>query len=1122
MTNSAPTRRRRRWWKVAAALLIVVVCALAAFPVLLCSAPGRRWILEHADRALAPSRLQFDTLRLSWFGPTAMTGFVLIDAEGDRVVAASRAHWNRNLWQILFDRPRYGVLVLSGAALDVERMRDGSIDLYETLKPIISRDPRLDLTIQVSQGTLRFRSPGVFEPVLAEKADLTLRLPAAPEAISWSLRMANETRPEAESIQIRGTYDRWRAVPNALPDLAVSLTAQHWPMTLDTSLVQARGRGDGQVEFSRHGGRWGFSGDGSVSALDATSSVLAGDHLRLARIRGTWDLAETPDAWTIRRLDLSSSIGSIKAQGELPAPPGSATRIEGKLDLAALAKQLPHALRLREGLAVERGSAQLQVDARTESSRQNWDVVARVSDLIARNADQVVTLHEPATLSASLVRQGSDLRVERFGLKTAFLDASASGDLDRGIDLAGTIDLAGVERQLRDLVDFGDLELAGRGSLTGHYQRAGLSYDGRLAAKLNDLRIAGLGSLSVARDELRLDTDASGPADDLGLPRGWKSAHGTLQSGGVKADVTATAGERGADLLATASVPIALAGHAGRADGNFSGRWADRAVEIDEVRIGLIPSELSPPSEPVTWSARGRFDSTAGELVLEPSGAPGVRAIELAPDGVRISGLQLHDASLRAEGGFAGDVATLSRAIADWTGQPFADLEGRWSTHWTARATDDGLHLGAKLELNELSWPRADRQHRRTEAPMTLALRAVYHGDSDRIDVPELVFANQYATLDASGRLSDLGGQQLVDIKGTLLPDWKTINAVLAERVEPDAQIKGTARPFHVTGALAGDSPAEVAKGLDAEFGFDLVSADFYGMHVGPAPIVLRSRAGQMSFDPIRTTLNNGRLKLDPKVEVGDEGGVMLRLAPGSVIEGAEVNAEVSRRVLTFVAPVLQEATRVSGFVSMAVDRAEFPIGSNARAGAIVEGQVVFRDVEFLPGPLADELLDLVGRTDKPRIKLDQPVLLTIADGRVIQQGFAIPLGGVTKIEVEGAVDFDRNLDLTASLPLTSKMVGNNPLLSEIVGGTRIAVPIGGTLSQPKVDRQALGLGLKDLGKTLLERSVLQGAAALLERMARPRDPNAPPPPPRLSREERKAKRLEKKAQKRRERGQEP
>ena len=265
-------------------------------------------------------------------------------------------------------------------------------------------------------------------------------------------------------------------------------------------------------------------------------------------------------------------------------------------------------------------------------------------------------------------------------------------------------------------------------------------------------------------------------------------------------------------------------------------------------------------------------------------------------------------------------------------------------------------------------------------------------------------------------------------------------------------------------------------------------------MKLGPTPVVLRARRGTFALDPIDTTLNGGTIHLEPALALDDPKGAAVTLGPDSSVTNAGINEEVSHRVLSFVAPVLDRATRVNGRVSVDLDGARFPLAADASKSMTVEGDVVFQDVQFAPGPLADELLALVGRNGRPLMRLDEPIALTIADRKVHQRGLALPLGKLARIELDGWVDFDKRLEMTASLPVTPAMVLNRPLLSDIVEGTRISVPIRGTIAQPEIDREAMSRSMANLGKSLLERGIGRGASELLFRLAQPRDPNAPPP----------------------------
>jgi hypothetical protein len=838
-THPAPRKRRRLRTALAVATL-AVVALIAAIPWALSTPPARRWLVGKANGALAPGGLDVASWRLSWFGPTRLTGLVLRDRQGDRVVVAPSASWDRNLGQILFDRPRFGTLDLGPAALDVERRADGSVDLYEALRPILTGDPRTDLTIRIAGGSFRLRSPGLSRPVAADRADLMLRIPAAPQPVSWQMALAAsapDTRHETpdtrhQTLTVAGQLDRGRQGLAGEPDLSVSLAGTRWPLDLQIEGYAGSARLDGTIGFRRRAGLWSSSGTAALLDLDAAGPVLAGDRLRLDRVAASWDVSRGGHAWTIRGLQLTTALGSLTSSGTLPAAAGTSTQVTGRLDLAALARQLPHALQVPEGWTPDRGSVDLRIVVRQEGDRPAWDIGARVEDL-AWDGDP-----------SSLWNADSDL-----------------------------------------------------------------------------------------------------------------SAH-------------------------------------------------------------LVPG----------------------------------------PDGLRIDGrLDVHDPT------------------------PPADAA-----------------------------PGRDRS-------FSLEARALYRDDPEQVELSELVLTGRdYGTLRASGRLDDPEGRRLIDLRGTLDPDWEAINAVLTARVEPGARVEGGPVAFAVRGPLASGPVAEIWKGLDAAVEVDLRAATVFGLHVGPATIAARGEAGRIALEPIVSTLNEGRLRIEPELVLDGEDGPVLRLGPGTAVTDAEVNEEVSRRVLAFVAPVLEQATRPRGKVSVAITRAEIPLDTEGAAHrAVVEGSVVFRDVEFAPGPLATDLLGLIGRQDAI-LKLDEPVVLSVADGRVYQHGLGIPLGNVSRIELEGSVDFDRNLDLTARLPITAALLGDRPLLADIAEGALVTVPIRGTLSQPRIDRQALGAHMKDLGKTLLTRGAVRGASELLFRLTRPRDPDAPPPPPRLTPQERKDQRLQRNEERRR------
>lgn len=1107
MANPAPPRRRiLRRWKVLAVLILGLVALVLALPLLLGTPPAKRRLLARANRALTPGRLQFEGLRVSWFGPTRLSGVALYDPQGEKVVASPRATWDRNLFRILFDRDNRGTLTLEGASLDIERHRDGTIDVVEALKPILRPNPALEFHLRIPDGPLRFRSPELANPLTAQSAALDLDIPGGGRPLDWRLRLANGPEGRRETLAIDGRADRVKPGQDAAPDLQFEVSGERWPLGLDVANALIQGRYDGKAGARREGGRWTISGEARVLDLDASSPSLAGDRLLLDEVGGHWRLVQADEGWAVEDLDVRSPVGSVKASGRVPAQPGVPSRIEGTLDLAALAGRLPHALPLREGLTLERGEALLVIDARAEPGRATWDASARITDLVARDGGRPLTLSEPATLSARWVGEGGGrLDLDHLGLKTAFLDAHARGDLDRGIALDGTIDLGGLRKQAGEFLDLGDLEMEGKGTLSGSYRKAEgtKSYAGDLRVALAGVRLKGTPLGTVAGEAVELSANALGPIAPSGLPRSWDGVRLAMTTGSTRLDFSADPGAGNIDLTARLTTALTLSGSEGRVGGDLRGRWEGEVLSLDALTLDLRPAEGEAP--PISLAARGEFDSAKGLLTLSAHEDQTPRAIALGPEGIRVAGLG-RGGKLDARATFVGGLAPLVQALRGWTDAAPADLAGAWSFDTSARRGDDGLRFGGKLATKDVRLGLADDPAARRLADASLTIQGTRPSGVDRLDFHEIVLASKYATLEAAGSVDDPRGKRLADLKGTLTPDWAALNEALAGR----ARLDGKPRPAHLKGALSGDSADAILRGLDAEIGLDLAGAESFGMHLGAASIVARSAEGGLTFDPIRSTLNGGTLALEPEVARDGDSGLVLRLKPGAAIVGAEINDEVSREVLAFVAPVLDAATRARGKVSVDVQRAEFPIGGDPSRRSVVEGHVVFQEAEFAPGPLAVGLLRLAGRDEESTLRLDQPVVLSVADGKVHQRGLALPLGKLSRVELDGAVGFDRSLDLKASLPLTPAMVNNNPLLGDIVGGARVSVPIGGTLDAPKIDRDAFNLALKGLGQDLLRRGAARGAAELLMRLAKPRevDPNAPPRP---TPEERRNERLQRK-----------
>jgi translocation and assembly module TamB len=1149
--------RRRLFWRAALAVTLVVVGSIASLPWLLALAPAQRWMAARASAILAPAGVEFEVLRLSWLRPTEVIGLVLRDAQGDRVLASPRSVFQWNLGQILFHWPKTARLKIEHGDLDIERNADGTVDLYETLRPVIVEHPKQQLIIHIQNGRLRFRDPALAEPLLADEADILLDLSRDFEPVTWNISFHRaRTAGDAAQLKIEGSQSRAEADAEGNRDVTVSLKGSHWPWAVAASGIHSRGDFSGTIAAQRRVGAWDLSGDAAIQNLEAAAASLFSDTIRLDQVSALWKAAGHDQLWTIEQLALDSPLGSLRGEGMIPATVKRGAWFAGSVDLAALFRQLPRTLHLREGLQIERGSAEFRAEARVEppGPAQTWRLKGSVSELVAIQDQKGLTIPEPARFEAMISRHESSLTLERLKVQTPFLTATGQGDVDRGIDVTATLDLAAFSARFHDWIELGSVEPAGVCKLDAHYRREGKEFEAKLDAALSGMRLGGLPLVGTfERSEISVGAQAKGGADSAGWPVDWRQWSLRARSGDADLALEATGGGAAGDMALEARgvTQLTVGGTRRRAEGEFKLKWDQKTWTGDRIALALLPdSAWGPglgPGAAIRWLGRGRYEPTSDELILEST--PNARATPGDPPG-RISGRQrmrIHGlkglGATRIEARASADLADLSPLFAP-DGGPWT---GKLDTFVNAQRERDLWNLGLRAEIHDLSQLAGGDAQLGSLEEVVLGVNGTYAPRGDHLQLTELALKAPYVRVEGAGVVRELTRAAQVDLRGSLAPDWSALTAELARRVEPNARVAGRPRSWRLSGSAANFATKDPLNGLRGECGIQLDDLDVFGMRLRATALVLRADDGKVRIDPIDSSLNGGALHLEPEVVRENDGSLWLRLGRSSVLQGAIINDEVSHRVLSFAAPVLDGATRVRGQISVKLTDAVFPIRADAGAQAKILGDMLFDDVRFMPGPLADELLGAFRREDRPLLVLRDPISVRIQGRKVYQKGLAIPLGKAASIALEGSVDFDRNLDMVASFGMVPSGAGDS-VLGPLVKNARIEIPIRGTLNKPKVDGDAMKERLKSIGSDLLETTLeagsgvlgkllnalpvpqLRGFAPPVRRMApasppQPEPPQANEPPPRPKprtpeerrrlREQRKQQRLEKKADRR-------
>ncbi len=429
-------------------------------------------------------------------------------------------------------------------------------------------------------------------------------------------------------------------------------------------------------------------------------------------------------------------------------------------------------------------------------------------------------------------------------------------------------------------------------------------------------------------------------------------------------------------------------------------------------------------------------------------------------------------AALRSPGGVNAE-----RAAARLRADLKAGTDGK-TQNCDVRGTVSGLvTLEGLRELTAIE-ASAEKAQRQQEDEVVFSAHAKYDPHSDRLDLSGLGVTLPFAHVEGAGAIQNLTGSAQVELAGTLNPDWSALTALLADRVEPKARIAGQPRPWRVSASVASLNSNDVLDTVSGELGIQIDELDVFGMRLGNSALVARAKSGRIRLDPIDATLNQGALHIEPEMVRDQEGHRWLRLGKSSHLEGAIINDEVSHRVLSYAAPVLDGATRVKGKISARLGEAMFPITAKSDARARVAGDLILDDVRFVPGRLADQLLGVIDRKDQPLLILRDSIAIRIEDGKVHQKGLIISVADLASIGLDGSVDFDKNLDLVASLGM-SRSAPIADVLPPLLQNARVDIPIRGTMQRPAIDASGFKDRIANMGMDLVGNSVEAGLDGL-------------------------------------------
>ena len=1118
-TDRPPSPRPSRWRRRLFAGLSLLLLLVALAPILVAQTPLRNWLIAKALPQFRGD-IRIGGASLGWFRRPVFTDIEVRDVSGRTLLHAPRVEGSKSLAALLRDLSDLGDFRLEKLAVRVVCSRNSTnledaLSYWLQKKETPPEPPPalegLAVRAECTRASLVMEDEETGRTWTLDPVDISL---AVPHDRRTGVRLQLKAAVTDAHMNGRVEADVSARLVEASGSLRIraqgELHAADVPLSLAEPFLrrfEPQIKLDGRLgaELRLHGGD-GQPGspdlrlEGSVSAqsLALGAPLLGPDILRLARVEAPCRVSLDGSRLLVEQLETRSEVGKASLAGAIDLGRGirdalnqPGHRVDAELDLVRLAGLVPNTLRLTKDTRITSGSLALHVRSSPRPDGVQWEGDLRTSDLQGMYQGQPITWKEPLAVVFTARQEANAWPVfERFRCDSDFLKVEMSGSLDEWTARGG-FNLNRLGDHLAGFVDLGPLRLQGEGSarLSAKRNPRGL-YRLEGDIQLNQFNLSD-GARAWREDRLTVRLDLVGEA----APRGAVRVNG----GGLHV----LAGQDGIDLdllEPIADLPMLRAMRARvRVHGDLA-HWRDRlssvtgsfdnvrtagqvevdgrlryeadAIQLEDLKVAAHALQLRGfgvcLDEPaLDFTTSGRWLPARETLELQhtrlscPTMTAQAPAVTVAVD--RAGALQI-TAGVTVQ----GDIARLRRCLlavpapllsppkmgGDEGGGLAGSLAGRIDLR-----PDEGrqvVQLDVNVQNLAFGSPAAPSW---SEPHIHLTGQGGYDLLKDSFQISQLHVDSPTLSCDASGQITALRGDMELSLEGKLGYDLEKLEPQLRPYLGPSVKLAGRdVRPFRIAGPLsaplsltAGVPVPPLAARLKGEAGMNWQSLQALGCQVGPADLRGQMSDGWFRAAPIEATLNQGRLHLEPSLRV-EPGPLEVQLSKGRILDRARLTPAACASALGYALPVLADVAQVEGELSMDLEGAKLPLTDPAHAE--IAGRLTIHSAQVGPGPLVRELSSLLKGPTTLTLAKDNVVPVLLVKGRVYHSGLELHFPELT-VRTSGSVGLDGSLALVAEMPVPPKWLGSSKLARAVAGQT-IRLPIGGTLSKPKIDERAL------------------------------------------------------------------
>lgn len=1102
---------RRRGWRYLALLLVGLLILVVAAPQVICRTPLLANIVDWGAAKLR-GKIKIGQASLNWFTALHADQVEIEDEHGQSVLRADQVTTDRTLLNLAGEPTKLGRWRLEKPTLNLVTRVDNTTNVEHVLKEYLeaegARTP-IDVAIEFVEGTA-----DIFDEVTGKRWQLqklngVVIVPAESASplsidLSGAVAYADGPRPFALRLGFRNAGaagSRMQPVGDAKLDIAAV------PLDLVAALTRrmlsglnfsgtATGTIESRFDWSAESPAVSLEGVWTLLQPSIGGALLMGDELRLARVELPFRLSVAGKQLQVDRLGIGCDVATVDVRmvvddydrllsaGNIISLLDVVTHCDGqatgRINLAQVARAVPHVLHLRDDVEITGGDlAATIVSRRTPDGTRQWQADIGAGNLTSTSYGVSTTWTEPLSGMLTAVDTPAGPVIDRIACRSEFLVIDGKNS-PNSFELNAEYSLDRLVERLSRFIDFGNVQLRGSGTAQGSWTREPKGrFRAEATALVRDFELLAPGYPAWTEQQLVVGTRAVGRAVDLRIELLEEATLG-LESAGDQLTARLTAPVT--DLRnPRAVIPLAVEGR------GQLGTWFTRLrpflglpkeligegqlqlsavgqismpdeITIVQSKLVSVPFKLAAyglaVDEPsADLSIVGRYSPVGTEVREAVLNSPGtqalVRNLVYAPGGNK-------PPELHGEMGVRADLARVLAPILAASTQDGKALQLSGVVEASGKLERTGavtaVAIDALAKNFQIGRPGTTPW---SEPQLRLVGSGIYEPSRDALAFDRLELAGETLRILLNGKLERISEARVVDCRGEITYDLAKITPLAQAYLGKGVVFNGrSTQQFQVAGSLVDPArPAITAwhqlRGT-TKLGWDQLN--LYGFHIPQGLVDVGLEQGILRTSALEVPVGAGRVRATPALRIGPEP-MELRLEPGTIIDHVTITQEMADERLKYVMPIMAGVAQVGGQFSVALEDFRIPL-QNIDAGAVT-GKMTVHNVDIGPGMLTQELADLLGRGGNISLTRESTVDFKMIEGRIYHQNLEFAFPQMTMRTMGSVGVKDQSLSLMAEVPIPSQILANAPIAQAALAGQVIRVPIAGTLMKPTLDRTA-------------------------------------------------------------------